>query len=58
MQLIYFSPERIALLANLSLQTRLCGHEIIARRLKASGLTHIYWISGSPPPSAPGCHGR
>lgn len=48
MPLARLSPERIALLANLSRRMRLCGHEIVARRLKANGLTHVYGITGTP----------
>jgi 2-hydroxyacyl-CoA lyase 1 len=42
------SPEHLALLASMERQTRLDGHEIVARRLKSNGVTHVYGISGTP----------
>lgn len=48
MQLAELSTQRRALLATLERQARLSGHEIVARRLKANGITHVYAISGTP----------
>lgn len=48
MQLTDLSPERLALLTSLQRQARVTGHEIVARRLKSNGVTHVYGISGTP----------
>jgi 2-hydroxyacyl-CoA lyase len=48
MPLADLSPERVALLARLQRQACLIGHEIVAGRLKANGVTHVYGISGAP----------
>jgi 2-hydroxyacyl-CoA lyase 1 len=48
MRLTDCSPEHLAPLASPSRRVGLNGHEIVARRLKANGVTHVYGITGTP----------
>lgn len=48
MSLEGLSAQQRALLASLDRQTCLDGHEVLARRLKLHGVTHVYGISGTP----------
>jgi len=41
-------PRRSSLLDRLSQQRGIVGHELIARTLKARGITHVYGVSGVP----------
>ncbi len=41
-------PRRIKLLSQLSQQRGIVGHELIAKYLKACGITHVYGVSGIP----------
>src|SRR5574340_1050424 len=48
MRLADFSPEDVAKLASHPRPARLNGHEIVARRMKANGVTHVYGVTGTP----------
>lgn len=48
MRLADFSPEDVAKQASHPRRARLNGHEIVARRMKANGVTHVYGVTGTP----------
>lgn len=47
MRLADISPEGLVPLAGLGRGASLNGHEIVGRRLKANGVTHVYGVTGA-----------
>src|SRR5574340_1249695 len=48
MLLADFNQKDLAQLASLGRRASLNGHEIVARRLRANGVTHVYGVTGPP----------